>query len=148
MVHRRKRPDGGRKQKTRTRENYWHWRKSGGSRKWEWGGTTKPMRKHDMILMNTWRRNPGQTERGPNNATTWISPDGKAMMQIDFILINRRRSNFVRKARTIHAWGGGHGAKQTTLISHRENTATLQTSIFHKTSPKRRSRYPIQHPSS
>jgi len=33
--------------------------------------------KHEMISMNTWRRNPGQTEHDPDSAITWISQNGK-----------------------------------------------------------------------
>ena len=32
---------------------------------------------HDMIPMNTARRNPRQTEHDPYEAATWSSPDGK-----------------------------------------------------------------------
>merc|ERR1712105_44170 len=56
--------------------------------------------------MNTWRRDPGQQKHDPNDAITWISPDGKTMRQVDYILINHRHRNFVRKAHTIHEWRG------------------------------------------
>ena len=56
--------------------------------------------------MNTWRRNPGQTKHDPDEAITWISPNGKTLRQIDYILINQKYRNWVRRVFAEHSWRG------------------------------------------
>ena len=59
---------------------------------------------YEMVPMNTWRRNPGQTMHDHIEAATWTSPDGKTNRQIDYILVNQKYRNWVRKAHTLHNW--------------------------------------------
>ena len=69
-----------------------------------------------MMPMDTWGRNHGQTAHGPEDTIAWISPDGMAMSQIDYIATNLKYRNFVRKEYTAHPWRGN-------MEHHRQRSA-------------------------
>ena len=75
----------------------------------------------NAIPMNTWKRpkrakqekhriekskTPAQTSREiqTEQPATWTSPDGKTARQIDYLAINHRYRNTVRKSQAIQGW--------------------------------------------
>ena len=102
----------------------------------------------NMIPMNTWKKAPLTKEEKQqirqstnkelhrneielNNINTWTSPDGQVLGQIDYIMINNKYRNAVRKACAEQRWRGNM-AQQRQHATIRMDIALKLVRNYHK----------------
>ena len=56
--------------------------------------------------MTTWKRQPKQTKHEPEDISTWIHPCRTVRRQIDYIMVNQKYRNCVRKAHVVQEFNG------------------------------------------
>ena len=111
----------------------------------KWHIHAKTCISHEMIPLNTWKRNPWQRTHGPAETITWISPDGRTRGQIDCILIIQKYRNFATKTHTTYEWRGNMEQKRHRAALELELKLHFEKELLPKTTNRNRYRYLLQH---
>jgi len=87
-----------------------------------------------QTIKNSTRKEPKRTTIEQNNINTWTSPDGQTQRQIDYIMINNKYRNTVRKSWTAQHWRGNMAQQRQHATIILEITLKMVRN-YHKKSP-------------